>query len=55
VQGTGFGLIGDLAIGVVGAFIGDWLLPQLGIDLDSSITSAIYRCDHWGCAAVTDQ
>src|ERR1700722_478880 len=41
VQGTGFGLIGDLMIGVVGAFIGDWLLPQLGIPLGSGVISAI--------------
>jgi len=41
IQGTGFGLIGDLAIGVVGAFIGGWLLPQLGIQLGSGIISAI--------------
>jgi uncharacterized membrane protein YeaQ/YmgE (transglycosylase-associated protein family) len=33
VRGGGFGLIGDLAIGIVGAFIGDWLLPNLGIHL----------------------
>lgn len=26
VQGTGFGVIGDIAIGIVGAFIGTWLL-----------------------------
>jgi uncharacterized membrane protein YeaQ/YmgE (transglycosylase-associated protein family) len=30
VQGTGFGIVGDLIIGIVGAFIGSWLLPQLG-------------------------
>jgi uncharacterized membrane protein YeaQ/YmgE (transglycosylase-associated protein family) len=41
VQGTGFGLVGDLTIGVVGAFIGDWLLPQLGIHLGSGIISAV--------------
>jgi uncharacterized membrane protein YeaQ/YmgE (transglycosylase-associated protein family) len=41
VQGTGFGLMGDLAIGVVGAFIGGWLLPQLGIHLGSGMVSAI--------------
>ena len=28
VQGTGFGLIADIAIGIVGALIGAWLLPQ---------------------------
>jgi len=41
VQGTGFGLIGDLIIGVVGAFIGNWLLPQLGIHLGAGIVAAI--------------
>jgi uncharacterized membrane protein YeaQ/YmgE (transglycosylase-associated protein family) len=33
VRGGGFGLIGDLIVGVVGAFIGDWLLPRLNIHL----------------------
>src|ERR1700732_1146854 len=33
VRGGGFGLIGDLIIGIIGAFIGDWLLPRLGIHL----------------------
>ena len=41
VQGTGFGPIGDLIIGVIGAFIGVWLLPQLGIHLGSGLVSAI--------------
>ena len=33
VDGGGFGLIGDLVVGVIGAFIGDWLLPRLNIHL----------------------
>jgi uncharacterized membrane protein YeaQ/YmgE (transglycosylase-associated protein family) len=33
VRGGGFGLIGDLIVGIVGAFIGDWLLPRLNIHL----------------------
>ena len=41
VQGTGFGLIGDLVVGVAGAFIGDWLLPQLNIHLGAGIVGAI--------------
>jgi uncharacterized membrane protein YeaQ/YmgE (transglycosylase-associated protein family) len=41
VQGTGFGLIGDLIIGVLGAFFGSWLLPQLGIHLGTGLISAI--------------
>ena len=41
VDGGGFGLIGDIAIGIVGALIGSWLLPRLGIHIASGITSAI--------------
>jgi uncharacterized membrane protein YeaQ/YmgE (transglycosylase-associated protein family) len=37
VKGTGSGLIGDVCIGIVGALIGSWLLPRLGIHLGSSI------------------
>jgi len=33
VDGGGFGLIGDLIVGVIGAFIGDWLVPRVGIHL----------------------
>ena len=33
VRGGGFGLIGDLIVGIIGAFIGDWLLPGLDIHL----------------------
>ncbi len=31
VRGNGLGLVGDLVVGVLGAFIGSWLLPQLHI------------------------
>ena len=41
VQGTGFGIVCDLIIGSIGAFIGSWLLPQLGIHLGSGIVAAI--------------
>ena len=41
VRGTGFGLIGDLIIGVIGAFIGTWLLPRLNIHIGSGMVGAI--------------
>jgi uncharacterized membrane protein YeaQ/YmgE (transglycosylase-associated protein family) len=41
VQGTGFGLIADIVIGIVGALIGAWLLPQLHIHLGSSLVASI--------------
>jgi uncharacterized membrane protein YeaQ/YmgE (transglycosylase-associated protein family) len=31
VQGFGFGLVWNIIIGIVGAFIGVWLLTQLGV------------------------
>jgi uncharacterized membrane protein YeaQ/YmgE (transglycosylase-associated protein family) len=41
MEGGGFGLIGDLLVGLVGAFIGDWLLPRLGIHLGQGIVALI--------------
>ena len=41
VRGTGFGLVADIALGIVGAFIGSWLLPQLGIRIGTGVVSAI--------------
>jgi uncharacterized membrane protein YeaQ/YmgE (transglycosylase-associated protein family) len=29
--GTGYGLIGDIIIGIVGAFVGGWLFRALGV------------------------
>jgi uncharacterized membrane protein YeaQ/YmgE (transglycosylase-associated protein family) len=31
VRGQGFGVVGDLLVGVCGAFIGNWFLPRLGV------------------------
>src|SRR3954451_2728087 len=41
VRGAGFGILGDLLIGIVGAFVGNWLLPKLGIHLGTGMVSAI--------------
>jgi uncharacterized membrane protein YeaQ/YmgE (transglycosylase-associated protein family) len=34
-------LVGDLIVGIVGAFIGSWVLPQLGIHLGTGLVAAI--------------
>ena len=41
VRGNGFGLVGDAAIGVVGALIGDWLVPRLNFHFWSGLTGMI--------------
>src|SRR4029078_11559906 len=33
VQGTGFGLVGDIVVGILGALIAGFLFPVLGITL----------------------
>ncbi|MGA7117444.1 MAG: GlsB/YeaQ/YmgE family stress response membrane protein [Hyphomicrobium sp.] len=31
MKGSGFGLVGDIVIGIVGAVVGGWLLPRIGV------------------------
>ena len=31
MRGGGFGLVGDIVVGVVGAVVGGWLLPRIGV------------------------
>ena len=41
VKGYGFGLIGNIVVGIVGAFIAGWLFPRLGVSLGSGIVAAV--------------
>ena len=41
VSGTGLGLIGDIVVGIIGAFIAAWLFPYLGIALGTGIIREI--------------
>ncbi|MEO1262232.1 MAG: GlsB/YeaQ/YmgE family stress response membrane protein [Bacteroidota bacterium] len=40
-KGGGFGLIGNIIIGIIGGFIGYWLLGQIGISLGTGVISSI--------------
>ncbi len=45
MRGSGFGLIGDIIVGIIGGFIGDWLwgalhLPLIGNFWVSAIVTA---------------
>jgi len=31
MRGAGFGLFGDMVVGVLGAFVGGWLFSRLGV------------------------
>ena len=41
VRGMGFGLIGNIVVGIVGAFIAAWLLPRIGIVIGGGIVASI--------------
>ena len=41
MRGSGFGLVGDLIVGLLGALVGDWLLPRLNIYLGVGIVALI--------------
>jgi uncharacterized membrane protein YeaQ/YmgE (transglycosylase-associated protein family) len=41
VKGGGFGLLGDIVVGIIGAFVGGWLLMQLGVSIGVGIVSVI--------------
>ena len=41
VRGGGYGLVGDLIIGIIGAFIGDRLVPRLGIHLGTGMAALV--------------
>ncbi len=40
-KGGGFGLIGNIIIGIVGGFIGSWLLGQIGVSFGGGTISYI--------------
>ena len=41
VRGGGFGLLGDIVIGIIGALIGGWLAGALGITIGSGFIASI--------------
>ena len=43
VKGYGFGLLGNIVVGIVGAFVGTWLFGRLGISISSGMLGAIIK------------
>ena len=41
MKGTGFGLIGDIVIGILGAVVAGYLFPRLGLNIGSPIVGEI--------------
>ena len=43
VRGTGFGIIGDIIVGIAGALIASFLFPKLGIHLGTGLVAEIIQ------------
>ena len=41
VKGGGFGLIGDMVVGVIGAFVGGFLFSNLGVSAGGGLIGSI--------------
>src|ERR1700757_3396764 len=41
VRGTGFGIIGDILVGIAGALVASLLFPKIGIHLGTGLVSEI--------------
>ena len=41
VRGAGIGIIGDIVLGIIGAFIASWLFPRLGIHIGGGVVREI--------------
>ncbi len=39
--GGGLGLLGNIVVGIIGSFVGYWLLGELGISFGTGIVAAI--------------
>lgn len=40
-QGYGFGLLGNIVVGILGAFIGGWLFKQMGVSIGTGLVNHI--------------
>ena len=41
MKGSGYGLLGDLVVGVIGAFLGGWIFEMLGIAAGAGLIGAL--------------
>lgn len=41
MRGGGFGLVGNIVVGIVGAFLGSWLLGLLKVSIGSGLINSL--------------
>jgi uncharacterized membrane protein YeaQ/YmgE (transglycosylase-associated protein family) len=53
IRGGGYGLIGDIVVGVVGSVIAGYLLPYIGIHLGTGFVRAVLNAFIGACLLLT--
>lgn len=43
MKGRGFGLLGNIVVGIIGAFVGTWVLGMLGLAIGGGIVGSIFN------------
>ncbi len=49
MKGGGFGLVGDIVVGIVGAVVGGWLFPRLGLLIGGGMLGEILNAVIGAC------
>lgn len=49
MKGSGFGLVGDIVVGIVGAAIAGYLLPRFGVAFGGGIVASIINAVIGAC------
>jgi uncharacterized membrane protein YeaQ/YmgE (transglycosylase-associated protein family) len=49
MKGGGFGLVGDIVLGIIGAIVAGWLLPRIGILIGGGILGSIINAFIGAC------
>ena len=49
MRGGGFGLVGDIIVGIIGAFLAGLLFPRLGLHIGSGLLGAIISATIGAC------
>ena len=53
IRGAGYGLVGDIVIGVIGSVIAGYLLPRTGIHLGTGFVRAVINAFIGACLLLT--
>ena len=52
MKGGGFGVIGDIVVGIIGALLGGWLFGMLGVGVGGGLLGAIVTATIGACLLI---